>query len=60
MSGDEQIRTLMTAVGMLMEDASAKVLLEPLGATRAGELRQLAGDLLHIADLVEIARKLPQ
>lgn len=57
MNDDEQIKTLMAAAGMLMEDASAKALLEPLDSARVDELRQLARDLLRIADLVDATRR---
>lgn len=54
---DDLIRTLMTAAGMLMEDLSAKVLLDPLAPERVDELRALANQLLVIAEVVEVCRR---
>lgn len=54
---DDLIRTSMTAAGMLMEDLSAKVLLDPLASERVDELRALANQLLVIAEVVEVCRR---
>ena len=54
---DDLIRTSMTAAGMLMEDLSAKVLLDPLASERVDELRALANQLLGIAEVVEVCRR---
>lgn len=53
MNRDDMIKTYMTAAGVLLEDLSTKLLLEPLGITRPSELRDVAGDLLRIADVVD-------
>jgi len=57
MTPDELIRTYMTAAGMIMEDMATKALLDPLAATRAQELRDVARELQTIADVVDAARK---
>lgn len=57
MTADEMIRVQMTAAGMLMEDLSTKVVLDPLHPARARELRELAGDLSTIADVVDRIRR---
>ncbi len=54
---DDLIKTSMTAAGMLMEDLSAKVLLDPLAPERVDELRALAKQLLVIAEVVEVCRR---
>jgi hypothetical protein len=53
MTVDAIIRVHMTAAGMLMEDLSAKVILDPLSKGRTQELRELASVLIRIADIVE-------
>jgi len=57
MTADEMIRIQMTAAGMLMEDLSAKVVLDPLHPDRPQELRELAGDLNTIAEAVDSIRR---
>jgi hypothetical protein len=57
MTADEMIKIQMTAAGMLMEDLSAKVVLDPLDPDRPRELRELAGDLSTIADVVDSIRR---
>jgi hypothetical protein len=57
MTADEMIRIQMTAAGMLMEDLSAKVVLDPLHLDRPRELRELAEDLSTIADVVDSIRR---
>jgi hypothetical protein len=42
---------------MLMEDLSAKVVLDPLHPDRPQELRELAGDLKTIAEAVDSIRR---
>ena len=57
MTADDMIRIQMTAAGMLMEDLSAKVVLDPLHLDRPRGLRELAGDLSTIADVVDSIRR---
>jgi hypothetical protein len=57
MTADDMIRIQMTAAGMLMEDLSAKVVLDPLHLDRPRELRELTGDLSTIADVVDSIRR---
>jgi hypothetical protein len=54
---DDLIRSYMTAAGMLMEDVSAKVVLDPLAPERVGELRRLVNELTTIADVVDVIRR---
>lgn len=54
---DDLIRMYMTAAGMLMEDVSAKVVLDPLAPKRVDELRNLAKELTRIADVVDAVRR---
>jgi hypothetical protein len=54
---EELIRRYMTAAGMLMEDMSAKVLLDPLAPESVDELNNLAKELTSIADLVDALRR---
>lgn len=56
MTANDMIRIQMTAAGMLMEDLSAKVVLDPLHLDRPRELRELAGDLSTIAEVVDAIR----
>jgi hypothetical protein len=42
---DDLILSYMTAAGMLMEDVSAKVVLNPLSLERVGDLRRLVNEL---------------
>lgn len=53
---DDLIRSYMTAAGMLMEDVSAKVVLDPLAPERVGDLRRLVNELTTIADVVDAVR----
>ncbi len=57
MTADDMIRIQMTAAGVLMEDLSAKVVLDPLHPDRLRELRELAGELNTIADVVDSIRR---
>lgn len=57
MTADDMIRIQMTAAGVLMEDLSAKVGLDPLHPDRPRELRDLAGELSTIADVVDSIRR---
>jgi hypothetical protein len=57
MIADDMIRIQMTAAGMLMEDLSAKVVLDPLHPDRPRELRELARELNTIAGAVEVIRR---
>jgi hypothetical protein len=57
MTADDMIRIQMTAAGMLMEDLSAKVVLDSLHPDRPRELRELAVDLSTIADVVDSIRR---
>jgi len=54
---DDLIRSYMTAAGMLMEDVSAKVVLDPLAPERVGDLRRLVNELKAIADVVDAVRR---
>ena len=54
---DDLIRSYMTAAGMLMEDVSAKVVLDPLAPKRVGDLRRLVNELTAIADVVDAVRR---
>jgi len=54
---DDLIRSYMTAAGMLMEDVSAKVVLDPLAPERVGDLRRLVNELTTIADVVDAVRR---
>ena len=54
---DDLIRSFMTAAGMLMEDVSAKVVLDPLAPERVGDLRRLVNELKAIADVVDAVRR---
>jgi hypothetical protein len=54
---DDLIRSYMTAAGMLMEDVSAKVVLDPLAPERVGDLRSLINELTIIADVVDAVRQ---
>ncbi|MHC9419680.1 hypothetical protein ACYZX9_13910 [Sphingomonas citri] len=54
---EDLIRSYMTAAGMLMEDVSAKVLLDPLAPERVGDLRSLINELRAIADVVDAIRR---
>ena len=54
---EELIRHYMTAAGMLMEDLSAKVVLDPLAPERVDELRSLVNELTIIADVVDAIRR---
>lgn len=54
---DDLIRSYMTAAGMLMEDVSAKVVLDPLAPERVGDLRRLVNELTAIADVVDAIRR---
>jgi hypothetical protein len=47
----------MAAAGMLMEDLSAKLILDPLAPERVVELRRTGRDLLAIADIVDALRR---
>lgn len=58
MSVDDIIRTQMTAAGMLMEDLSARVVIEPLAPGHTEALRDLAESLVAIADIVDAIRSL--
>ena len=57
MTANDMIRIQMTAAGMLMEDLSTKVMLDPLHPDRPRELRELAGDLNTIAEAVDVTRR---
>ena len=54
---EDWIRSYMTAAGMLMEDVSAKVVLDPLAPERVGDLRRLVNELTTIADVVDAVRR---
>ncbi|MBB3474274.1 hypothetical protein [Sphingomonas sp. BK345] len=54
---DDLIRSYMTAAGMLMEDVSAKVVLDPLAPERVGDLRRLVNELKATADVVDAVRR---
>jgi hypothetical protein len=54
---EDLIRSYITAAGMLMEDVSAKIVLDPLAPERVGELRRLIIELTTIADVVEAVRR---
>jgi hypothetical protein len=54
---DDLIRHYMTAAGMLMEDVSAKLVLDPLAPERVDELRNLVKELNIIADVVDAVRQ---
>ena len=54
---DDLIRSYMTAAGMLTEDVSAKVVLDPLALERVGDLRRLVNELTTIADVVDAVRR---
>lgn len=54
---EDLIRSYMTAAGMLMEDVSAKVVLDPLAPERVGDLRRLVNELTTIADVVDAVRR---
>lgn len=54
---EDLIRSYMTAAGMLMEDVSAKVVLDPLAPERVGDLRRLINELTTIADVVDAVRR---
>ncbi|MBW6528987.1 hypothetical protein KZ813_19280 [Sphingomonas sp. RHCKR7] len=54
---DDLIRSYMTAAGMLMEDVSAKVVIDPLAPERVGDLRRLVNELTTIADVVDAVRR---
>ena len=54
---EELIRHYMTAAGMLMEDVSAKVVLDPLAPERVDELRSLVNELTTIADIVDAIQR---
>jgi hypothetical protein len=54
---EDLIRNCMTAAGMLMEDVSAKVVLNPLAPERVGDLRSLVNELTTIADVVDVVRQ---
>jgi len=54
---DDLIHSYMTAAGMLMEDVSAKVVLDPLAQEPVGDLRRLVDELTTIADVVDAVRR---
>ncbi|MBB3350087.1 hypothetical protein [Sphingomonas sp. BK069] len=54
---EDLIRSYMTAAGMLMEDVSAKVVLDPLAQEPVGDLRRLVNELTTIADVVDAVRR---
>jgi len=54
---EDLIRSYMTAAGMLMEDVSAKVVLDPLAQEPVGDLRRLVDELTTIADVVDAVRR---
>ena len=55
MTDDEKIRTLLTSAGMLMEDASARLILEHVDVAAAlALLRDTAHDLTVIAHAVDV------
>jgi hypothetical protein len=56
MTDDDMIRMHMTAAGMLMEDLSARLILEPLDLDLPGELREAAAALINTADRAEAIR----
>lgn len=58
MTDDEKIRTFMTAAGMLMEDLSARLILEPASAELTGAMREVAGNILTMADAVDGIRRM--
>jgi hypothetical protein len=57
MTNDEKIRTFMAAAGMLMEDLSARLILEPASAELTGAMREAASNLVTIADVVDSIRR---
>ena len=50
-------RSYMTGAGTLMEDVSAKVVLDPLTPERVGDLRRLVNELTAFADVVDAVRR---
>lgn len=58
MNDDDMIRALLTSAGMLMEDASARLIFEDGDVDgRVTELRQTARDLTVIADAAEAIQR---
>lgn len=55
MSDEERIRVFLASAGMLMEDASAQMILESTGAAACVRtLRGLVDELRTIADAVDV------
>lgn len=57
MTEDDMIRTNMAAAGMLLEDLSAKLLLDPLNDDLPAQLRIVAKVLEDIANIVDAVRR---
>ena len=57
MTEDDIIRTSMAAAGMLLEDLSAKLILDPLNDDLSSQLRIVAKDIENIADIVDAVRR---
>ncbi|MBB5716616.1 hypothetical protein [Sphingomonas aerophila] len=58
MNDREKVRTLLTSAGMLMEDASARLILQTeVSAVLVGLLRETASSLLTIATAVEVIER---
>ncbi|MBB4152740.1 hypothetical protein GGQ80_000616 [Sphingomonas jinjuensis] len=58
MTDDEKIRAFMAAAGMLLEDLSARLVLEPASAELTSAMRAAANDILTIADAVDSIRRM--
>lgn len=57
MTEDDIIRTSMAAAGMLLEDLSAKLILDPLDDDLPSQLRIVAKDLENLANIVDAVRR---